>query len=299
MSGDTDEPEEEDASEPEQKTELIEFATFLERAPPSQQISVANLRTDSGLFRDSQAAKIATPDLYLYCDNERCKGERYFRYSSGNTSLGLGVKITKTFLTFRCSNCQKYSKTFALWLRTNRDDDDGQCMKFGESPAFGLPPTPTRLIRIFGNQRELFFKGRKCEVQGLGIAAFTYYRRVVENQKDQILLEIIKVAQKVRTPAETLKVLEDARKETQFTRALDMVKEAIPPALFINQQNPLTLLHSALSHGVHEKTDEECLELAHDTRVVLVELAERIGQALKDEEEINSAVGRLMKARDP
>jgi hypothetical protein len=55
-------------------------------------------------------------------------------------------------------------------------------------------------------------------------------------------------------------------------------------------------LHKALSGGVHEKTDEECLALAHDVRVVLVELAERIGQALKDEAELNTAVNRLLEA---
>lgn len=45
---------------------------------------------------------------------------------------------------------------------------------------------------------------------------------------------------------------------------------------------------------MHELSDEQCLQVAHDVRVVLVELAERLGQALKDEAEINSAISRLM-----
>ena len=44
----------------------------------------------------------------------------------------------------------------------------------------------------------------------------------------------------------------------------------------------------------HERTDEECLELASSIRVVLAELAERLAQALKDEAELNRALGRLM-----
>ena len=36
-------------------------------------------------------------------------------------------------------------------------------------------------------------KGRRCGNLGLGIGAFVYYRRVVENQKSRILDEIIKV----------------------------------------------------------------------------------------------------------
>jgi hypothetical protein len=35
----------------------------------------------------------------------------------------------------------------------------------------------------------------------------------------------------------------------------------------------------------------------HDVRVVLVELAERLGQSLKDEAELNTVVTRLLKAK--
>jgi hypothetical protein len=50
---------------------------------------------------------------------------------------------------------------------------------------------------------------------------------------------------------------------------------------------------------LHNGTDEECLELAQDIRVVLTELAERISQALKDEAELNTAVSRLMTKKTP
>jgi hypothetical protein len=35
----------------------------------------------------------------------------------------------------------------------------------------------------------------------------------------------------------------------------------------------MALLHTALSDGLHARTDEECLMAAHDVRVVLAELA--------------------------
>src|SRR5260221_2382351 len=86
-----------------------------------------------------------------------------------------------------------------------------------------------------------------------------------------------------------------SRRENQFSKALESVKNAIPQALLINGHNPLTLLHSALSEGLHAQTDEQCLELAHDVRVILAELAERLGQALKDEAELKQAVSRLQR----
>jgi hypothetical protein len=74
---------------------------------------------------------------------------------------------------------------------------------------------------------------------------------------------------------------------------MDDVKDAIPQRLLIEGQNPLTLLHSALSKGLHTNSDETCLELATDIRVVLAELAELLGHALKDERELKEAVSRL------
>jgi hypothetical protein len=187
-------------------------------------------------------------------------------------------------------------KIFSVCIRVQRGGSGiGQCFKFGEVPAFG-PPTPARLIRLFGSDRDLFLKGRRCENQGLGIGAFTYYRRVVENHKNQILGEIIRVSQKIGAPKPTIELLEAAKTEVQFSKALVSVKDAIPQTLLINGHNPLTLLHRALI-GVHEQTDERCLELAQDVRVVLTELAERLGQALKDEAELNTAITRLMKAK--
>jgi hypothetical protein len=71
----------------------------------------------------------------------------------------------------------------------------------------------------------------------------------------------------------------------------------MPQALLINGHNPLTLLHSALSDGLHDQTDEHCLEIASSVRVVLGELSERLSQALKDEAELNNALSKLMNVK--
>jgi hypothetical protein len=63
----------------------------------------------------------------------------------------------------------------------------------------------------------------------------------------------------------------------------------------VNGKNPLLLLHSVVSIAVHELSERGCLEAARDARVLLFGLAERLGTALKDEAELNSAVVRLAK----
>ncbi len=169
----------------------------------------------------------------------------------------------------------------------------GICYKFGEYPPYGSP-VPSRLIKLIGPDRDIFLKGRRCENQGLGIGAFAYYRRVVENQKNRILEEIVKVSEKIEASQDKINTLRKAINETQFSTALKMTRDVMPDSLLINGQNPMLLLHGALSQGVHELPDEECLELASTVRLVLGELSERLFILLKDKAELTKAISTLM-----
>jgi hypothetical protein len=274
----------------------ISFAEFLESVPPNQWRKVL----DSCPIKHTPAGaayhELAKPELELHCTSDACNGPRFFRYEEGSVNLTRGEQ-KMTYLTYVCSNCREGRKIFSLLINGEGEDSIAAlAYKFGEQPNYG-PPVPARLIRLLGDKREIFLRGRLCENQGLGIAAFVYYSRVVENHKNEILDEIIGFAQKVGAPAEMIKTLGRAKKEKHFKKAFQSVKDAVPPALLINGHNPLMLLNSALSGDLHQQTDESGLELAHDVRVVLIELAERLGQSLKDEAELNTVVRRLLQAK--
>ena len=145
--------------------------------------------------------------------------------------------------------------------------------------------------------RELFLRGRRAENRGMGIGAFAYYRRVVENQRNQIIAKIAKVTKTLGSTPEIDQVFVAAMNEIQFAKSIEMVEKFIPQALLINGENPLTLLHSALSKGLHnpEMTDAHCLELAQSIRVILTELPERSASALKEDREIKEAL-EVLKA---
>jgi hypothetical protein len=278
----------------------ISFAEFLESVPPGERRLVKDLRVFFTAHEPAphgtvihHLARLSAPQISLHCPSDECNGPRFFRVIKGKIDAPPGVGVADKFMQYSCSNCGQRQKTFALHVEFPLMEERwGECIKFGEIPAYG-PPTPTRLLRLFGEDRGIFLKGRRCENQGLGIGAFAYYRRIVESHKDQILDEIIKVASKVAP--EMVEAFEAAKSENQFLRAIESVKGVLPQTLLINNHNPLTLLHSALSAGLHEQPDERCLDLAHDVRVVLADLAERIGQALKDDAELTAAISRLTK----
>jgi hypothetical protein len=266
-------------------------AQFFESTPPGQEVYSEAFAKHIGTGVGNERRLLHVPEIKLFCDDDACNGVRFF--SSSQVPILKPDELSEHFITFRCRNCARTTKRFAFFAVLYKDGKNGTLFKLGEYPPFG-PPTPSRVTSLVGSEREYFFKGRRSESQGLGIAAFAYYRRVVENKKTEIIEEILRVARKVAASPDVIGDLEAAKVETQFSTAIEKVKHGVPESLQINGQNPLRLLHSALSEGLHAQTDAQCLELAQSIRVVLTELVERIAGALKDEKELNDAVSRLL-----
>ena len=281
------------------------LSDFLQSTPPNQWRHISNLSLsvtrNVGPY-PSPSAEINTPELELHCLHDLCNGVRFFRctgvFSSTGTILGGNnlkeSNVNYLHVTYQCANCQKTEKVYSLAaVLSALEQPHGMCYKLGEFPRYG-PPVPSRLIKLIGPDRDIFLKGRNCENQGLGIGAFAYYRRVVENQKNRILAEIVKVSEKIGVPQDKIDTLHQAIKETQFSKALEMAKDVIPENLLIDGHNPIFLLHRALSRGVHELSDEECLKLANTVRLVLGELSNRLSAILKDKAELTEAISTLM-----
>jgi hypothetical protein len=260
------------------------FAEFLRATPPE----VSEEASKMAVLDHNQRWVVAQPPLHLSC--EACDGFRWFDCSECSVYLERGC-WKDGILIYVCRNCKRTQKKYALSLNLSTGGSGG-AYKFGELSQFG-DPLPTRIFTLVGPDKELFLQGRRSENRGFGIGALTYYRRVVENQWERIVSEVTKVAERVGASPEVIAALTRVAKHTQFGRSVDSIKPAVPQMLLIDGHNPLTLLHSALSEAIHGRSDQECLELAQDIRTVLAELAERLGQALKDTAELKNAVTRL------
>lgn len=243
--------------------------------------------------------RLSTPRIRLHCPT--CDQVHSFDTPASAFMARSGEEPISVFLHYRCCDCREEWKTFALRIHTRerigeKFSDAGTLVKIGELPAFG-PPTPGSLLRSFSEaDRAIFLKGRRCESQSLGIAAFAYYRRIVETQKNWIFDRLI-AAVKAQPPVdeELVAELSAARSEIQFTSALDSIKHALPKSLLISGQSPLRLLHAALSVGVHELTDTECLSRARNARIVLARMVELTEIVLNDDRELAKAVAELSR----
>jgi len=280
----------------EEKDNTISLKYLLENKPPGFLAKIPNLYEFGGVSYTGPYYKLLLEDIQIYCIDKDCCGTRYFAPIVSSPFLTLNVDNYE-IIVYQCKNCNKYKKIYALKIFPEKDTFYGEVIKIGEFPSFGQP-IPSRVVTLIGPDRELFLRGWRSENQGMGIAAYAYYRRVLENQKVRIFDNIIKVLRKINAPKNVIEEIESAKGEFHFTQAIEKIKSGLPDILLIENQNPLTLLHSALSQGLHDETDEECLTTSSIIRTILFELSDRITHILKNTSELQNAVKKLIKKKN-
>ena len=252
-------------------------------------------------FSQPQHGTVAYPEsIWMHCDQEKCNGIR--RYSKhGDGKFELGQKVRFHTVIYACSNCTMAAKVFVL-KSVQQDEEQpyvGICAKIYQEPQFGSP-IPKNLFEIIGQEnREHFLQARRSIARGLGIGAYGYYRRIVENNKFNLVASILKIAQDTKSPPEQIDLLKTAQIERQFSKAIETLRgaAAIPAILLIDGHNHLALLHDALSSGIHELSDAECLERAQESEVILCEIATRMQMAMTEQKNVKAALSSMLKRK--
>lgn len=150
-------------------------------------------------------------------------------------------------------------------------------MKVGQEPPWEISINKD-LEKILSNYVDYYKKGLVCESQGYGIGASAYYRRITEEIIDQLLNSILDLMEE-KEKKKYKDVLDQTKKTKVTEEKIKLVKDLLPASLRPGSMNPLSVLHSALSEGLHDKNDEECLEIAAEIRTSLVYLIDRIIQS--------------------
>jgi hypothetical protein len=270
---------------------LQEWKDFLESTPAYVERRIENLPSDITPASSGTVYGIFSPRIQLYCEVDDG-----IRWCDPETNSFRCDEYTTRFFRYTCRDCGRWKKTFALILdpTLNATPVVLTAMKVGEYPPFGSHLAKRLRDLLSKNDLELYRKGLRTEREGHGIGAAAYFRRVVENQWKALVKKLRDAAEKLGTPAERLKVFDEALTQPQFSAAVDMLKDAIPAKLLIlDGRNPLTLLYKPLSVQIHDLSDEQCLQQAADIRVVLNETFDNISRVLSDDETLKAAVTRL------
>lgn len=274
---------------------LSDWAAFLADTPPNVPRVFSGLVCGKmgGMHGTQLQRYLPMPDVDMHCTREGAvrrfaRGRELWIHAPDSS-----VEPFK-FLTYQCRNCGNSEKTIAIVLDVKSEErGDVEIMKLGEYPPFAAP-IPKELRALLGESASLFEKGWHSERGGFGIGAAGYYRRVVELSWRTLLLAMKSAAVAIEAPPDVLARFDQASKETQFSRAVDSIKDAFPERLYIfSGVNPLTLLYGSLSTDIHARSDAECLEVAGATRKVLQAMVETIARAQREHETLKEAVKKL------
>jgi len=256
-------------------------AKFLETYPLYRKF-----RADIGYYLNN----ISKPPIRMYCHTCGCpqtfnmSSEYYQNYSYDAPSSGKVIRVV-----YLCAACKKYEHFFLLHFA------DDYVMKVGQCPPWEIVPDKN-LSELLGEHQDYYKKGLVCESQGYGIGAYAYYRRIVESIIDSLLdsiADLIPESEKQRY----LEVLKETKKTTIAQEKIELVKDLLPEILRPDGMNPLNLLHSTLSEGLHAKTDEECLEIASTIRDTLVFLVNQILQTKESSKKFTTRMRKLLEKK--
>ncbi len=188
-------------------------------------------------------------------------------------------------LSYQCSDCE--SEVHHFWVLA--DFDGLTVQKVGQHPALDISiPVPLEKLLNTSSVLALYRKGAVTEAHGYGIGAFAYYRRVVESVAAH-LIDKIEEAMPPSARAEHATTLALIRAEQKMERRIQLAAKVLPGHLSPDGRNPLDILFTALSQGLHQGDpaldDGECLERARIIRKVLTFLTAELashGAALAD-----------------
>lgn len=265
----------------------LEIQTFLQDAPLYSWREFSMPQTERGSLSITQ--------IDAHCEN--CDKERPFldmRSRGGGAGSGIVVKpVLKTgtsYFTFSCVSCRKDERTY--FVEQVVGEGTIRVQKYGERPR-GKVPRDRRLQKFLQGDRENYEKAVLCLSHEYGIAAFAYFRRIIETNIGRLLELVEEDAKASGEGEETLSALQELRKESPMSERIKLANLALPQHLRPDGLNPLGRLYQVLSEGVHNLSEEDCLRKARDTSECLAFLVSELATRRQHREKFKAAVSQL------
>lgn len=235
---------------------------------------------------------IPKPPIHMHC--KICKSDQTFimtneYYGYRDPFTGSAGEIVRAEYT--CAGCGTYKRIFLLGFGAKLD----YVMKVGQYPPWEIS-IDKNLEQTLRDRIHYYKKGLVCESQSYGIGAYSYYRRITEEIIDE-LLDSVSALMDENQKKKYKGVLEKTKKTKVMEEKIELVKELLPESLRPGGVNPLSVLHSALSEGLHGKNDEECLEIATEIRESVVYLISQIIRSKQASRQFTESMEKILEKR--
>ena len=272
---------------------------FLESTPLYQRVFLEN-----GEYYQRSFSNL--PAIAVYCSD--CGGVHTFNPTHVNErrsheySIFTGAVDDGSVhrIIYICKMCNRFEREYLVRIfYDDATDDNGETVdatylqKVGQFPAHTINPEPTMKDYLDKDNLVLYKRGIMCESQSYGVGAFAYYRQVVENKINNLIADIEKFIE--NEDKQVKDAFTEAKKNQDTAKKIDLVSNYLPNVLKPDNNNVLRIIYTALSDGLHNKSDEECLEVAQSLRACLVFLVKKIEEQRRDVQTFKASVKNLQK----
>ena len=249
------------------------------------------------VWKEFRKPKINRVSLWIneidaFCEN--CKQLRPFQdLRSRGGGVGMATQYLKTgasYFEFTCVSCRKSKREYHVEQIVN--EETIRLQKYGERPRKSLARDPV-LQRFLKDDLDNYEKAVVCLSNGYGVAAFAYFRRVVENNINGLLDLIQEDAKSSGVDTQVTAALAELRGNPPMNKKIEIANHALPKHLNPDGLNPLQRLYQVLSEGVHNFSEEKCLSKARETSKCLAYLVSELASRKEHRTSFKSTVGRL------
>jgi hypothetical protein len=282
----------------------------------ARKVAIAKLIVESPLYKTIHFDDVFHTDLMFllnevsfnyFCEIEKI--ERTFQLQPVGMAKSLTERI-KPFLeghklneielySGTCSGCKQY-KTYFTFQLFSKDvkKKEGHVQppvflkKIGQNPPFSI--TPERdILEHLKEDADHYKKALICISQSYGIAAYAYFRRILENEIKRIASEIILL--KVPGYEDVNQVLTAYFSNHQMSPLIDSIADHLPMSMIIDGQNPIKILYKSYSEAIHTLSEDECLSKAMQSNKILVFVIKQLKKEGTEYNEVKRALHDLNK----
>jgi hypothetical protein len=300
-----------------------ESSNAAQKAAP-QSVSAEDFLTDSALFVTMRVEGFQPPQQISFeCPGECGKETTWFR-TYDPIVLGTDIKGSTNVpdhslkvVAYTCFLCRKKHLTVAYretkWETRITSPQSTGMTRFSSPPSqykllvevmkVGQYPEPSvKLSKALSNNlgkeaSGLYRKALICRNNGFGLAAVGYMRRVVEDKTNELIEIAATLAESHAVDAATVSKMRAAADSTTYTRYEDKLQVAatvFPAGLKVGTVNPLAVLYTLVSKGLHGLSEPDCIAVADETKDVFEYVFEKLKAEVTDRRAFEERVKKLL-----
>lgn len=252
-------------------------------APP--RVTPAQFLEDYPLYRQWKGDWSRPETLSRDCN--QCGKETTWKFVGDHTSAVTSFQL----LHYKCFKCGNDDVFFLIVPLKN-----GALLKAGQFPM-PLVRVPKSIEKRLGDSADFYRKALTCRNEGFGLAAVAYFRRVVEDKTNELIDVVADAAEAHSVAAAEVAKIRNAKKERTYEDKLKVAAHAIPEVLKPHGANPFQAMYDILSVGIHTESEEECLQIADDTREIFDYLFDRLRTEIAERTAFVSKVKAIASKR--